>query len=43
MVDQGFNAEEIMGKSIFKMNMMMLEDEQLKEDLGDDPVAPIQC
>ena len=40
MVDQGFNAEDIMNDKLFKMNMSMLEDETLKEDLTPNPPVP---
>lgn len=40
MVDQGFNAEDIMNSKLFKMNMSMLEDESLKEDLTPNPLVP---
>ena len=41
MVDQGFNAEDIMNSKLFKMNMIMLEDDALKEDLSANPgVSP---
>ena len=43
MVDQGFNAEEIMNSKLFKMNMSMLEDETLREDLTPNPQVPEQC
>lgn len=43
MVDQGFNAEDIMNSKLFKMNMSMLEDETLKEDLSPNPAVPEQC
>ena len=43
MVDQGFNAEDIMNDKLFKMNMSMLEDDSLKEDLSPNPAVPEQC
>ena len=43
MVDQGFNADDIMNNKLFKMNMSMLEDETLKEDLSSNPAVPPQC
>lgn len=43
MVDQGFNAEDIMNSKLFKMNMSMLEDDTLKEDLTPNPPVSEQC
>ena len=43
MVDQGFNADDIMNSKLFKMNMSMLEDDSLKEDLSPNPAVPEQC
>ena len=43
MVDQGFNADDIMNDKLFKMNMSMLEDDSLKEDLSPNPAVPENC
>ena len=43
MVDQGFNADDIMNSRLYKLNMSMLDDEMLKDDPSPNSAVPADC
>lgn len=43
MVDQGFNADDIMNSRLYKLNMSLLEDEAFKDDSSPNAAVPPDC
>ena len=43
MVDQGFNADDIMNSRLYKLNMSMLDDETFKDDPSPNAAVPPDC
>ena len=43
MVDQGFNADDIMNSRLYKLNMSMLDDETFKDDTSPNAAVPPDC
>ena len=43
MVDQGFNADDIMNSRLYKLNMSMLDDETFKDDTSPNAAVSPDC